>query len=73
MSNGVGTIDSNYRGELKAVFYKVVPGKPYKVGDRIIQLVVNHSDYKSFEIVFEEVDELNDSKRGLGGFGSTGK
>lgn len=65
--NSVGVLDSGYRGELKIRFYK--HGKEeYEIGDRIGQVMI--IPYP--EIEFEEVDELNDSERGNGGFGSTG-
>ena len=69
MSNSLGTVDYGYRGEMSAVFYHVMPNMPrYKVGDKIAQL---HLDW-SEDIEFNEVDELDDSERGDGGYGSTG-
>ena len=74
LSNSVGVIDSGYRGELQATFKKIqgVSNNAldnYKVGDRIFQImIVPHP-----VIEFVEVDELSDSDRGEGGFGSTGK
>ena len=73
LSNCVGVIDSGYRGELQATFNKInndsVSENDYKVGDRIAQImIIPHPD-----IQFEEADELSDSERGVGGFGSTGK
>lgn len=72
LSNCVGVIDSGYRGELQATFNKINHHKirvdDYKVGDRIAQImIIPHPD-----IQFEEADELSDSERGDGGFGSTG-
>ena len=69
LSNGIGTGDEGYRGEYKAVFYDVIKSLPnYKVGDRILQLqVVNRED-----IVFIPKNDLNDTPRGEGGYGSTG-
>jgi dUTP pyrophosphatase len=73
LSNCVGVIDSGYRGELQATFNKInndsVSENDYKVGDRIAQImIIPHPD-----IQFEEADELSDTERGEGGFGSTGK
>lgn len=70
LSNSVGVIDSGYRGEVMAKF-KRVTGEfdSYQVGDRIAQLII--IPYP--EVTFVEVDELSDSDRGEGGYGSTGK
>jgi len=73
LSNCVGVVDSGYRGELQATFNKVnqnsIAENDYKVGDRIAQImIIPHPD-----IQFEEADELSDTERGDGGFGSTGK
>ena len=73
LSNCVGVVDSGYRGELQATFNKVnqnsVAENDYKVGDRIAQImIIPHP-----EIEFEEANELSDTERGEGGFGSTGK
>ena len=73
LSNCVGVVDSGYRGELQATFNKVnydsVSENDYKVGDRIAQImIIPHPT-----IEFEEADELSDTERGEGGFGSTGK
>jgi dUTP pyrophosphatase len=71
LSNSVGVIDSGYRGELQATFKKTngLDSLAYKVGDRIAQImIIPHPD-----IQFEEADELSDTERGDGGFGSTGK
>jgi dUTP pyrophosphatase len=70
LSNSVGVVDSGYRGEIQAVFKKTngLDSFVYKVGDRIAQIMI--IPYPS--INFEEVDELSDTERGDGGFGSTG-
>lgn len=68
LSNSVGVIDSGYRGEIKAKFRKGGT-RGYNVGDRIAQLII--IPYP--EVVFVETDELTDSDRGIGGYGSTGK
>ena len=73
LSNSVGVVDSGYRGEIQATFNKIqgidnVERDSYKVGDRICQImIIPHPD-----IQFEEVEELNNTDRGQGGFGSTG-
>lgn len=70
LSNSVGVIDSGYRGEVMFKFrYVGTEGKTYEVGDRIGQLII--LPYP--EIEFEETNELSDSDRGTGGYGSTGK
>lgn len=68
LSNSVGVIDSGYRGEIMAKFRKG-GSTTYKVGDRIAQLII--IPYP--EVEFEEVDELSESDRGVGGYGSTGR
>jgi dUTP pyrophosphatase len=68
--NAPGTIDSDYRGEINVILANF--GKePFVIerGDRIAQLVVA----KYERIVWEEQDQLSDTNRGAGGFGSTGK
>ena len=78
LANSVGTIDSDYRGELilkfkPSVYFGVNRGDDdgvmYDVGDRIAQLVI--LPYP--KVSFVEVDELSDTERGTGGFGSTNK
>lgn len=70
LSNSIGTIDYGYRGEITAVFYHVVPSLPiYKIGDRIAQL---HLDVTE-TIDWAEVNELSQTERGDGGYGSTGR
>ena len=71
LSNSVGVIDSGYRGEIQATFKKTngLDSLAYRVGDRICQImIIPHPT-----IEFEEVNELNNTERGEGGFGSTGK
>jgi dUTP pyrophosphatase len=71
LTNCVGIIDSGYRGELQATFrkHKGVASTSYVVGDRVCQImIIPHPT-----IEFQEVDELSDTERGEGGFGSTGK
>lgn len=70
LSNGVGVIDSDYRGELR-VGLTNLSDAPYTVqpGDRIAQLAV----VPVVQVQPELCDELDDTARGAGGFGSTGK
>ena len=70
LSNGVGVIDSDYRGEIQ-VGLTNLSDTPYTVqpGDRIAQLVVMPVAVPELEIV----TELEDTQRGTGGFGSTGR
>lgn len=70
LSNSVGTIDETYTGEVSAIFYHLFPDMPiYKVGERIGQIKIG----LTYPIRFVEVDELEGTMRGAGGFGSTGK
>lgn len=69
LSNCTGTIDELYRGEVSAIFYHVMPNMPkYELGDRVIQCKLGFT----LPIEWEEVDELSDTERGSGGYGSTG-
>ncbi len=67
LANHVGVLDSGYRGELKFRFKKLGE-EVYEVGDRIGQIII--IPYPKVE--FEEVDELSETDRGSGGFGSSG-
>lgn len=80
LSNSVGVIDSGYRGEISAVFYQseknivipdvgVIAPLGYNVGERAAQLII--MPYPQIEFV--EVEELSDTERGVGGYGSSGK
>lgn len=70
LCNSVGTVDAPYRGEIMAVFWKIpFIGKIYEVGDRICQLVIKPVP----EVEYVETDELSETSRGNGGFGSTGR
>ena len=72
LTNHVGVVDSGYRGEIMFKFRPVnglLNAKVFQVGDRVGQLII--LPYPSIE--FDEVDELTNSERGDGGFGSTGK
>ncbi len=68
-ANSVGTIDSGYRGEIKIPVINL-GSEPYKIekGKKIGQMVFA----KVEEAVFEEVEELGETTRNEGGFGSTG-
>lgn len=69
LSNGAGTVDENYTGEVSAVFYHVMPDMPrYKVGDRVAQMKLGFTESLDFYVV----DELNETDRGKNGYGSTG-
>jgi dUTP pyrophosphatase len=68
--NSPGTVDSDYRGEIKIILINF--GKDdftIQKGDRIAQLIVS----RVFRAAFSEESSLNESKRGSGGFGHTGK
>jgi dUTP pyrophosphatase len=70
MSNSVGVIDSGYRGEIMVTFnlIKNFALEPYKLGDRIAQIVIVPVPL----ITYTEVEELSETERGQGGHGSTG-
>jgi dUTP pyrophosphatase len=69
VANAPGTIDSDYRGEIKAILVNL-GAEPYTIrrGDRVAQLVVARVE----AVEWEEAEELSSSERGAGGFGSTG-
>ncbi len=70
LTNSVGVIDSGYRGEIQATFKKTnTEANVYKVGERGAQIII--LPYP--QVVMVESDELSDTERGDGGFGSTGK
>ena len=68
--NTPGLIDSNYRGELGVIAINLDPKTPIVIeaGDRVAQLVLMRVE----NIAFDVVDELDDTDRGEGGFGSSG-
>ena len=70
LANCVGVVDSDYRGELKVGLINQ-SDEPYTVekGERIAQLAV----MPVYLPVVEEADDLDETERGQGGFGSTGK
>jgi len=67
--NGIGTIDSDYRGEIKVILINL-GNEDFTInsGDRIAQMVFIKHEQANFELV----EELNDTDRGTGGFGHTG-
>lgn len=68
--NTPGTIDSDYRGEIKVLLINHSDEEfEIKVGERIAQAVIK----EVIQAKFEEVEELSETKRGEKGFGSTGK
>ncbi|MEN9447298.1 MAG: hypothetical protein RJA25_588 [Bacteroidota bacterium] len=67
--NSPGTIDSDYRGEIKIILINLSNETTIiNTGERIAQMIVT----KFERVTFKEVDELNDTDRGEGGFGHTG-
>jgi dUTP pyrophosphatase len=68
--NTPGTIDSDFRGEIKVILANT-GSEPVKIfpGDRIAQIIFA----KHERVEFEQVEVLQESDRGFGGFGSTGK
>lgn len=80
--NSPGTIDENYRGEVCAIVCNTT-SKAYNVkkGDRICQLAIrpilgvdlDNFTNKSFEVKWDEKEELDETNRGTEGFGSSGK
>ena len=68
--NTPGLIDSGYRGEIKAILINFDPVVDFEIkrGDKICQLVI--MKIENADIIFK--DELDDTDRGVGGFGSTG-
>ena len=71
LTNSVGVIDSGYRGEIQATFKKTsgLDSLKYNVGDRGAQIMI--IPYP--KINFIDSDNLSNTERGVGGFGSTGK
>ena len=67
----LGTIDSDYRGEIFVTMYTLKANQNYKIqeGERIAQIIFNHLADVDIQVT---TDELTETKRGSGGFGSTG-
>lgn len=68
--NAPGTVDAGYRGEISVTLLNTDAAEPIELrrGDRIAQMVIQRVEYAQFV----PVNELSDSVRGTGGFGSTG-
>ena len=69
--NSPGLIDAGYRGEIAVIMLNTDKREPFHIkrGDRIAQLVIQ----KIVEATVVEVDDLDETSRGSGGFGSTGR
>jgi dUTP pyrophosphatase len=69
--NSPGVIDEGYRGEVKCILVNLDPSEAFVVarGDRIAQLLVQRVEH----VGAREVDDLPETARGEGGFGSTGR
>lgn len=69
LANGIGTIDSDYRGEIKVILVNI-SNQSYFItkGDRIAQFILS----KYEKIQFDEVEKLEETERSDGGFGHTG-
>ena len=69
LSNCEGVIDQGFTGDMKAVFYNIIPTLPnYEIGDRIAQIYVAITK----DLEFTEVEELVKTERGENGYGHTG-
>ncbi len=68
--NSPGTIDADYRGEIKVALVNL-SAEPFEIqdGERIAQLVVARHE----EVTWQPVEELGETERGAGGFGHTGR
>jgi dUTP pyrophosphatase len=71
VANGPGLIDSGYRGEIKVIAVNLDHRSPIDIrrGEKIAQLVIEKAETAEIEVV----ENLPDSERGTGGFGSTGR
>jgi len=68
--NSPGTIDADYRGELKVILINLSKeSQTIQDGDRIAQIVFQSVD----KVTWQQVEQLDETKRGAGGFGHTGK
>lgn len=69
--NTPGLIDADYRGELKVLLINTDRSEPFEItrGERIAQLVIQAVAH----VTFVEVDQLDETERGEGGFGHTGR
>ena len=68
--NSPGTVDADYRGELKTILVNLSQ-EPFEIvpGERIAQMVIARHE----QVEWEQVEELDATQRGAGGFGSTGR
>ncbi len=68
--NSPGTVDADYRGEVCVILVNLSQ-EPFEIvpGERIAQMVIARHE----QVEWEEVEILNETRRGAGGFGSTGK
>ncbi len=68
--NTPGTIDADYRGEIRVILVNL-SNEPYTIndGDRVAQMIIS----AHVQAEWEEVEILSETKRGVGGFGHTGK
>ena len=68
--NTPGTIDADYRGEIKVILVNL-SSEPFEIvpGERIAQMVIARHE----QVEWEPAEELDETQRGTGGFGSTGK
>jgi dUTP pyrophosphatase len=67
--NSPGTIDADYRGEVKCIIVNLSSeSQTIDPGDRIAQMVVSHH----VQVIWDITEQLDESERGTGGFGSTG-
>lgn len=68
--NTPGTIDADYRGEIKVILVNLSPeAQTIQPGDRIAQMVIQQVE----QIRWQEAESLSETQRGAGGFGHTGK
>jgi dUTP pyrophosphatase len=69
--NTPGLVDSGYRGEIMVLLVNTDPSDDFEIvrGERIAQLVIQRVEHVAFDVVHE----LDDSERGIGGFGHTGR
>lgn len=68
--NSPGTVDADYRGEIRVVLVNL-SAEPFEIkpGERIAQMVIARHEVAEWQLT----EELSDTERGTGGFGSTGK
>ncbi len=68
--NSPGTVDADYRGEVRVILVNL-SNEPFEIkpGERVAQLVIARHERAEWEVV----EELSETERGAGGFGSTGK